>query len=64
MLQTNVRLMNQFRQTGGEYFIPPDKPDMMQRVWKDLAEYQELEPHSDWHLETRGELVSWHKWRP
>ena len=60
-MTTNVRLVNRWGENGGEYTIPPDRPEGMSRVYRDLAEYRDLEPDSDWHLETRGTIATWHR---
>lgn len=58
---TNVKLTNKYREKGGEYYIPPNNPQAMSRAYKDLADYRTEEPKVDWHIETRGYGLPWHR---
>ncbi len=61
--QATVRLVNKYRESGGDWAIQPADMRMLARVQRELLEYQRLEPESDWHLETRGTAEDWHRWR-
>jgi hypothetical protein len=60
-MQTNVRIVNKFREVGGSWIVAPDDAKMAY-VKKQLETYQAEEKDSDWHLETRGEVADWHRW--
>jgi hypothetical protein len=34
---------------------------MVARALRELAACRELEPGQDWHLQTRGEVIGWHR---
>lgn len=57
---TNVRLINKWRENGGEWTVRSDAD--MKRIQRELDAYRREEPRADWHLETRGTSASWHRW--
>ena len=49
----NVRLYNRFGESV-RFFVDADDTAKFERIRKELAEYQELEPWADWKLATLG----------
>lgn len=65
-LEFNVRLMNKFNQSGGQWRIDPDSPNFAQRVEaakQELALFKREEPTSEWRLESYGMSNGWHVWK-
>jgi len=57
---TTLRLKNKWNERI-EYFCKPEDTKTVERAKKDLAEYRQLEPESDWQLEARGTQSDWHR---
>lgn len=58
---TTMRLTNKYRENGGEWYLDYDDKKMLAYIKKDLAAARAEEPDRDWHLETRGTHVGWHR---
>ena len=62
MNEPNVRFASHVRREFHSTYCDPSDAAKKEKLKKDLAEYRELEPNAEWHLETRGTQTEWHDW--
>ena len=57
----NVKLVNMFGEDGGRWIVRPENRAMVAYINSELKSYQAEEPAVDWHLQTCGTVVGYHR---
>lgn len=58
----NVRIVNRNREDGGRWMINPADTARLAYIDALLVDLRREEPLADWHLETQGTAIGWHRW--
>jgi hypothetical protein len=62
-VNTNLRIINKHRENAGEWSVPVTDRPLPEYYYRVLADYRTEEPEADWHFESRGDLLTWHRWQ-